>query len=143
MSDLEPDYLNQQNFYGGWYKDVPLPHQHYWPAGTPYNKRKAYFSINVYYNIGRHYHISFRLEQNPYWNPDRQLWQKPWDYDEHFSEFEVSEGASFDFHYQAKVWAREMLARYCQPLEDFEIVISDNTIEDAAGLTWFYTTTGD
>lgn len=68
--------------FGGYLKDIPLPHKRRFPSKE--EKRQVYVSISKFYGIGIHYHVSLREEDNPILDTSKEkpIWREAWDDEE-------------------------------------------------------------
>lgn len=60
---------------GGKLSEIPKPHRRLFDDKR--RKRKLKISVQVFYGIGRHYHVTVRQEDNPIWNPLTQAQASP------------------------------------------------------------------
>jgi hypothetical protein len=116
-------------YFGGELSEIALPHVRFFDVSR--RKREVVVSVQVFYGIGQHYHVTLKQQGNPIWNRRHRRWQRP-RYDKHDGR---SVGDKFDTYKEAETFIRRVL-RWVFPNHR---AIRD----DCTGRRWFYKRDGD
>lgn len=112
---------------GGYLREIPEPHVRYFSLPGA-RRRRVRVLVGVFSGIGRHYHVSSKVEDDYIWNEARELWQNPWDAQFLAGAIDMQR---FDSAHQARAYIEDVLTpKY--PADAYELVF------EGEAHAWFY-----